>query len=313
MAFLQRSSKRRRQRSEGARRSKRECMTALDEQKNVNVRKWLKGQGKPQLHLYGTDHPRSQRSGQTILKSSQRKSQSRKGHPGCSSRRSWNLYLGEMCQSQGPKRKLHHHWLKSGKSLQKSTGPRASGGSAVRQPKIDVAGPDHQGGRAVPVGASPRTTEGILHTITEVQSLVDTDGIVPSLQQGPLPVPRQPQVQAMVLSRRQNQRNGKRSLLCWKNWASAKTLCNRSATTVLRARRSQRAAQTRAQLPEGHLVISLEELDAGGVAADEVAQRRPLVPGPRRHRKDVDHGQALHVAGLTGAHRLGSVMGTGGA
>lgn len=64
----------------------------------------------------------------------------------------------------------------------------------------------------------------------------------------------------------------------------------------------------RAQLPEGQLVTSREELDAGGVATDEVAQRRRLVLEPRYRQRDVDHGQVLHVPGLTGVHPRGTVI-----
>ncbi|KAH7967941.1 hypothetical protein HPB52_004212 [Rhipicephalus sanguineus] len=88
----------------------------------------------------------------------------------------------------------------------------------------------------------------------------------------------------------------------WKSWASTKTLQQK------RHYRSQGPQE--AQLPEGHQVISPEELDAGRVAADEVAQHRPLILWRPHHPKDVDRGQALHVKSLTVANRLGSVMST---
>lgn len=314
VAFLPRSLRRKRLRSGGARRSKRECTTVLNEQKNVSVRKWLKGLERQQRHPCGIGRLRSQKSDRTTLRSSQRKSQSRRSLPGCLSRRSLSQHLGESRRSQSPERRLRHHLVKRGRTLQKNTDPRAHEGSALLQPRIGVADPDRRGGHAVHVGVGPLTMEGILHTITEVQSLEGTGGVVLSLQPGPVPVPHQLLAQAMVLSRRQNQRNSKRSLHYWKNWASARTLCSRSATTGLKARRSLRAAQMRAWLPEGKLVTSREELDAGGVTADEVAQRPPLVPEPQYRQKDVDHDQVLHVAGLTGVHPQGIVIcSTGGA
>lgn len=314
VAFLLRSLRRKRLRSGGARRSKRECTTVLSEQKNVSVRKWWKEQGRLQRHPCGTGRLRSRKSDRTTLKSSQGKSQSRRSHPECSSKRNPSLHLGRSRQSQSPERRQHHHLVKHGRTLQRNTGPRAHEGSVLLQPRIGVAGPDRRGGHAVHVGVGPLTMEGILHTTTEAQSLEGTGDVVLSLQPGPLPVPRQLRAQAMVLSRRQNQRNSKRSLRCWKNWASARTQCSRSATTGLRARRSRRAAQMRAQLPEGQLVTSREELDAGGVAAGEVARHPSLVLEPRYRQNDVDHGQVLHVAGLTGVHPQGTVIcNTGGA
>lgn len=310
-AFPQRSSRRRRQKSGGDRRSKRECTIVQSAQKNESVRKWSKGRERRPPLQCGTGRLRSQKSGQIMPTQSQGRSLSRRGHRGCLSSENRSLHPGKnQWLSQSPEKSLSRPLWKCGRSLWKNTEPRAHASSELHRPRSGVAG--HvllRGGHAVHAGGGPHTMEGTLLPITAgVPTLVGTGGVILRPQQGPALVPLLHRVQAMVLSRRPTLRSSKRSRRFWRSWANARTLCSKSGTTGPKAGRSLAAVRMKVRLLLGGKgeATRLEAADGReGVAADGVAQHLPLVLGPPCHRRDAGRDQALHVEGRIGVHLQG--------
>lgn len=298
-------------------------MTAQSAQKNESVRKWLKERERRPLHLCGTGHPRNQKSDQTMLRQSQRRSLSRRSHLGCLSRENRSLRPGKnQWWSQSPEKGLSHHLQKSGRSPWKNTELRVHHASNVlqRQGSVVAGRVLPRGGHAVRAGGGPHTTGGtlllLLLIIAEVQTHGSTGGVILSPQQGPVQVPRLRRVRATVLSRRPSPRSSKRSRHSSRSWVNARTLCSKSATTGPKVGKSRSAVRMKAQLLLGGkgAATRLEAADVQeGVAADGVAQHLPLVLGPLFRQRDAGQDQVLHVAGLTGAHLQGIATNTGGA
>lgn len=284
----------------------------------MSARRWWSGHGRLRPHPSGRGRPRSPKNDQTTPSQSQ--SRPRKSHPGCSLRRSPSLRRRKNQPRPRPKKKLlRHPWWKPGRSLWKSTGPRARhAGSGHRQLRSGGTGRVRsRGGRAARAGGGPRTIRAATHrTVAGAPSLDVTGGAARC--PGPVPVPPPRQLRATARARRRpSQTSSKRRPrhpLCWRSLASARTRCSRSATTAHRGSRRSLPAALATGAPRGRLgeegaTAGPGTTPTGGLVGDGVARDLRGPPGPLCLLNVAAHGLALShggVEGRTGARPRGT-------